>query len=328
MTCLLESKPKNLSAWVDSYYTPKELRNLEQFLTVHGSPSGTNVTTVPINDIYIDVYQRNLNKSHIKKMLKNNNGLLWHSFGAADISVRKGGKYKGLFNIWDAQQRVVMAKLCGVEEIPCNLYELTYEQEASSYLDRNKHNYKVRPEDAFRAGIVAGEKADLDMLSFLMDVGVEIGGVVKDALDSQGKIYSDLRQSSNGITGLRESIKNNGKHNTKDAMLLFKSSWPTKIPVHTYLVQGLAFLLRHNSGIDRMLLGQALVNIAKNESISQFTKGYIDKKMEETITYRILLSYNNNCRYEGRKKSVISPKTMFWMFDPSYHQMVNTGKRF
>ncbi len=108
---------------------------------------------IPIEKLVVDDrYQRDLKRENwnaIRRIAKN---FLWSRFSPVFVAPVEGGK----FAIIDGQHRVHAAAMCGVEQVPCQIVQMTFEEQASSFAAVNGTVTKVTTWQVYKAALAAG----------------------------------------------------------------------------------------------------------------------------------------------------------------------------
>jgi hypothetical protein len=100
-----------------------------------------------------DDYQRDLKPDNWRRIRKIADRFRWSRFSPVFVSPIEGGRYA----IIDGQHRTHAAALCGFTEVPCQIVQMTREEQAASFAAVNGMVTKVTGYQILKAAIVAGE---------------------------------------------------------------------------------------------------------------------------------------------------------------------------
>ena len=116
---------------------------------------------IALDELNLDHYQRRTRYGKVKSIIKDFNPFL---LGVILVSYRDG-KY----NVVDGGHRVAALRQMGAKTVMCQMvYGLTYEQEASLFLDFNCNRTGLTPNEKFAGAVEAKRKSALDIVSCLM----------------------------------------------------------------------------------------------------------------------------------------------------------------
>jgi len=109
---------------------------------------------IKIADLVVDdSYQRDLKLDNWGRIRRIADRFRWSRFSPVFVAPVAGGK----FAIIDGQHRTHAAALCGIEQVPCQVVQMTREEQAASFAAVNGMVTKVTGFNILRASIVAGE---------------------------------------------------------------------------------------------------------------------------------------------------------------------------
>ena len=116
----------------------------------YGTPSW-----IDPEDCYVDVFNRDLDKSFVKKIAKKFDPL---QFGRPIVSLRKNKL--GTYSVIDGQHRIEAHKqIYGEQSFPCVVREhMTFRDEAVAYMEYNKTRKNLHSIDIFRGDVHAGSE--------------------------------------------------------------------------------------------------------------------------------------------------------------------------
>lgn len=107
-----------------------------------------------IADLVIDdSYQRDLKRGNRGAIRRIAEQFKWSRFSPVFVAPVEGGKYA----IIDGQHRTHAAALCGFDSVPCQIVQMTREEQAASFAAVNGLVTKVTAWNILRAAMVAGE---------------------------------------------------------------------------------------------------------------------------------------------------------------------------
>lgn len=123
---------------------------------------------VKIADLVVDDdYQRELKRESWTKIRKIAGRFRWSRFSTVLVSPVAGGKYA----IVDGQHRTHAARLCDIEAVPCQIVQMTREEQAASFAAVNGMVTAVTGFQILRAAIVAGEPWAVKCATIVSDAG-------------------------------------------------------------------------------------------------------------------------------------------------------------
>jgi hypothetical protein len=100
-----------------------------------------------------DDYQRDLKPDNWRRIRKIADRFRWSRFSPVFVSPIEGGRYA----VIDGQHRTHAAAICGFTEVPCQIVQMTREEQAASFAAVNGMVTKVTGYQILKAAIVAGE---------------------------------------------------------------------------------------------------------------------------------------------------------------------------
>lgn len=121
-----------------------------------------------IADLCVDeTYQRELKPGNWKAIRRIAQQFTWSRFSPVFVAPIEGGKYA----IIDGQHRTHAAAMCGFLEVPCQIVQMTREEQAASFAAVNGLVTKVTPWNILRAAMVAGEPWAVTCAKVCSDAG-------------------------------------------------------------------------------------------------------------------------------------------------------------
>lgn len=106
-----------------------------------------------IADLVVDDgYQRELKPGNWNAIRRIADSFLWSRFSPVFVAPVAGGKYA----IIDGQHRTHAAAICGFAEVPCQIVQMTREEQAASFAAVNGLVTKVTGWQIFKAALAAG----------------------------------------------------------------------------------------------------------------------------------------------------------------------------
>lgn len=107
-----------------------------------------------IADLVVDdTYQRDLKRTNWTAIRRIADAFKWSRFSPVFVAPVEGGKYA----VIDGQHRAHAAALCGFEEVPCQVVQMTVEEQAASFAAVNGLVTKVTTWNLFKAALAAGD---------------------------------------------------------------------------------------------------------------------------------------------------------------------------
>lgn len=124
-----------------------------------------------ISDLAVDDdYQRVLQRSNWKAIKRIADQFKWSRFSPVFVAPIEGGKYA----IIDGQHRTHAAALCGFDQVPCQVVQMTREEQAASFAAVNGLVTKVTLWNVFKAALVAGEHWAVESNKAVADAGCRL----------------------------------------------------------------------------------------------------------------------------------------------------------
>ena len=152
---------------------------------------------IRIDDLVVDErYQRELkvgNWNNIRSIAKD---FKWSRFSPVFVAPIDGGR----FAIIDGQHRVHAAAMCGMAEVPCQIVQMSHEEQAASFAAVNGIVTKVTVWQIYKAALAAKETWAVE----LQEIGEQSGVDIKTTNSSNsakrpGEIY--------GVSSFRNVLK-------------------------------------------------------------------------------------------------------------------------
>lgn len=110
---------------------------------------------IPIEQLVVDEsYQRDLKRGNWEAIQRIAYNFRWSRFSPVFVAPIEGGR----FAIIDGQHRTHAAAACGFEQVPCQVVQMSREEQAASFAAVNGLVTKVTPQQIFKAALAAGEK--------------------------------------------------------------------------------------------------------------------------------------------------------------------------
>lgn len=109
---------------------------------------------VRIADLVIDdSYQRELGRENWRAIRRIAEGFKWSRFSPVFVAPVEGGKYA----LIDGQHRTHAAAMCGFQKVPCQIVQMTREEQAASFAAVNGMVTKVTSIQVFKAKVREGD---------------------------------------------------------------------------------------------------------------------------------------------------------------------------
>lgn len=134
-----------------------------------GIDIGVSLAWIPIYQINVDEYQRDLQKKRAAKLAKK---FSWHNFQTVSVSRRSDG------SLWavDGQHGLEILRIQNYGLAPCIIVESDRISEAKAFIDRNSPDggKRVSQREIQHAGLYANEEKALAADQFLKEFGLEV----------------------------------------------------------------------------------------------------------------------------------------------------------
>lgn len=117
-----------------------------------------------------DNYQRELSKGNWTAIRRIAAQFKWSRFSPVFVAPVEGGKYA----VIDGQHRAHAAALCGFEEVPCQIVQMSAKEQAASFAAVNGLVTAVTAWNILKAAIAAGEKWALDCVQVCKDADCKL----------------------------------------------------------------------------------------------------------------------------------------------------------
>ena len=158
-------------------FSPKglDMRNIEfanemRPGTVNPGPAPI-LQWIKIADLVVDDrYQRELKFGNWKAIRRIAGQFKWSRFSPVFVAPVEGGK----FAIIDGQHRTHAAAICGFSEVPCQIVQMSIEEQAASFAAVNGLVTKVTLWQIYKAALTAGEKWAVDCANLCEEAGCEL----------------------------------------------------------------------------------------------------------------------------------------------------------
>lgn len=181
------------------------------------------------NLVVDDSYQRDLKRNNWDAIRRIAGDFRWSRFSPVFCAPITGGKYA----IIDGQHRTHAAAMCGFEEVPCQIVQMTHSEQAESFAAVNGAVTKVTGWDLYKAGLSAGEPWAVEVKQCAENAGCRImlsNG--KTSGKKPGQIFSPMgfrklidQRSAEGVSSALSLLMNaegyNDNYNLWDAAILF-----------------------------------------------------------------------------------------------------------
>ena len=114
-----------------------------------------------------DSYQRDLKAGNWKTIQRIAEAFRWSRFSPVFVAPVEGGR----FAIIDGQHRTHAAAICGFAEVPCQVVQMSLEEQAASFAAVNGLVTKVTLQQIFKAALTAGETWAIECDRICRDAG-------------------------------------------------------------------------------------------------------------------------------------------------------------
>lgn len=133
---------------------PVEIRKLKRPADIEPGPAPM-LQWIGIDKLVVDDrYQRDLKTGNWKAIQRIAAGFKWSRFSPVFVAPVEGGR----FAIIDGQHRTHAAAICGFEEVPCQVVQMSVEEQAASFAAVNGLVTRVTPFQIYKAALTAGEE--------------------------------------------------------------------------------------------------------------------------------------------------------------------------
>ncbi len=143
---------------------------------------------VKIEDLVVDDdYQRELKLSNWKAIRKIAAQFKWSRFSPVFVAPVEGGK----FAIIDGQHRTHAAAMCGFKEVPCQIVQMSKEEQAAAFAAVNGLVTKVTLWNIYKAALAASEAWATECAKVCEEAGCRLMVVNRAASDKKaGEIFA------------------------------------------------------------------------------------------------------------------------------------------
>ncbi|WP_157384573.1 ParB N-terminal domain-containing protein [Nitratireductor soli] len=143
-----------------------------------------------------DRYQRELKPGNWKAIRRIAENFRWSHFSPVFVAPVEGGR----FAIIDGQHRTHAAALCGFEEVPCQIVQMTLDEQAASFAAVNGMVTKVTHWQIYKAALAAGESWAEALASTALEAGCRV-------MTSNASTWTKKPGEIYGIRSFREVIE-------------------------------------------------------------------------------------------------------------------------
>lgn len=170
-----------------------EGRPIEVRLALHGVEPGPApmLKWVKIADLVVDdSYQRDLKPGNWKAIKAIASDFKWSRFSPVFVAPVEGGK----FAIIDGQHRTHAAAMCGFAEVPCQIVQMSREEQAAAFAAVNGLVTKVTTWQIFKAAHASGAQWAVEMQRVAHDAGCRVMTANASMFSKKpGEIYSVVK---------------------------------------------------------------------------------------------------------------------------------------
>jgi hypothetical protein len=160
-----------------------------------------------------DNYQRELKQGNWKAIERIAKAFKWSRFSPVFVAPVEGG----LFAIIDGQHRTHAAAIVGMAEVPCQVVQMTAEEQAASFAAVNGLVTRVTAWQVFKAALAAGEGWATSAASVASDGGCELmTSNVSSWTKKPGQIF--------GVNSFRRIVDTLPREHIVAALKLLKSA--------------------------------------------------------------------------------------------------------
>ena len=168
---------------------------------------------IKVSDLVIDDdYQRDLGRGNWAIIRRIASRFSWSMFSPVFVAPVEGGKYA----IIDGQHRVHAAHLCGFEEVPCQIVQMTKDEQAKAFAAVNGSVTKVTVWNILRAELASGADWAVNLREVVEGCRCVLAVSNKSANAKQvGEIFA--------VGGMRKLMDRFGADALGDALLLVRN---------------------------------------------------------------------------------------------------------
>ncbi|MBV5268721.1 MAG: ParB N-terminal domain-containing protein [Afipia sp.] len=137
---------------------------------VHPGPAPM-LQWLKIADLVIDdSYQRELRRTNWTAIRKIASAFTWSRFSPVFVAPVEGGKYA----IIDGQHRTHAAAMCGFEDVPCQIVQMSAAEQADAFAAVNGMVTKITSLQIFKAALAAGSGWATELRDLAQKAGCEV----------------------------------------------------------------------------------------------------------------------------------------------------------
>jgi len=189
---------------------------------------------VKINELMVDyIFQRSMHTKNVKEMSKDFEPMI---YGALTVCVRE----ENLYSVLDGSHRFELAKIVGIEEVPCLvLPSMSIQSEARLFNKLNGTSIQVTPLEHYKADLIGDDQESIEISKIVKKNGFIVG---KQSLAS-----GQTRNIISAIATIRWIYRKYGAKTLDKTLYIIYGAWDNnKESVSVEFLKGVAkFAHRH-----------------------------------------------------------------------------------
>ncbi|MCJ9696232.1 ParB N-terminal domain-containing protein [Rhizobium sp. PRIMUS64] len=147
-----------------------------------------------------DSYQRDLKRENWTAIRRIAANFRWSRFSPVFVAPIEGGQYA----IIDGQHRTHAAAMCGFETVPCQVVQMSHEEQAEAFAAVNGEATKVTLWNLYKASLAAGTEWAVKIQTAAAAAGCSVAvSNASTASKKAGEIYA--------VEGFRRSVEKHGQ---------------------------------------------------------------------------------------------------------------------
>lgn len=169
---------------------------------------------IKIADLVVDdSYQRELKPGNWKAIKRIAEHFRWSRFSPVFVAPVEGGK----FAVIDGQHRTHAAAICGMAEVPCQVVQMSREEQAASFAAVNGMVTKVTTWQIYKAALSAGEDWAVNAAAIASESGCRLMTAnASHWTKKPGEIY--------GVTSFRRIVESRPRESVVKALSLLMAT--------------------------------------------------------------------------------------------------------
>ena len=169
---------------------------------------------VKIDDLVVDdSYQRDLKPGNWKAIKAIAADFKWSRFSPVFVAPVEGGK----FAIIDGQHRTHAAAMCGFDQVPCQVVQMSPEEQAAAFAAVNGIVTKVTTFQIYKAALAAGEAWATEIHGVALEAGCRV-------MTSNASMFSKKPGEIYSIVRMRKLIEQHKAGNVSRALSILRQA--------------------------------------------------------------------------------------------------------